>query len=113
MGLKITREGVLSAFDYLLKGRKVKLNADQRKKTVLNYCVESKEDESTVDMEIAEIEEDRGLNKYLKIISTMVIQVTTVEYAYKAFRIFRILTKDPKAVFWTKNHHHQMGEKNY
>ena len=38
--------------------------------------------------EIAEIEEDRGLNKYLKIISTMVIQVTAVEYAYKAFRFF-------------------------
>ncbi|CAL5344428.1 unnamed protein product [Camellia sinensis] len=82
--------------------------------------VESKEDESTVDMElgdqaekkgkeIAEIEEDRGLNKYLKIISTIVIQITEVEYAYKAFGIIRMLRKYPKEVFWAKNHHHQMG----
>ncbi|CAL5408259.1 unnamed protein product [Camellia sinensis] len=124
MGSKMAREGVPSAFEYLLKGRKVKLNANQRKgfdpKIVADKLlkrwsitiVESKEDKSTVDMkvqrytipyrwplknlsvvfhlssqdimqlgaqaekkgkEIAEIEEDIGLNKYLKIISTMVI----------------------------------------
>ncbi|GMP75686.1 hypothetical protein CsSME_00032682 [Camellia sinensis var. sinensis] len=65
------------------------------------------------DKEIVEIEENKGLNKYLKIISTMVNQITTIEYAYKTFRIFYILTKDPKAVFWTKNHHHPMGDISY
>ncbi|GMP75666.1 hypothetical protein CsSME_00032669 [Camellia sinensis var. sinensis] len=55
--LKMAREGVPSAFEYLLKGRKVKLNADQRKADKLLKrwsitIVESKEDKSTVDMKV-------------------------------------------------------------
>ncbi|CAL5408255.1 unnamed protein product [Camellia sinensis] len=62
--VKTTREGVRGAFEYVLKGRKVQLDADQRKgfdsKIVADELlmrwsitiVESKEDESTVDMEV-------------------------------------------------------------
>ncbi|GMP75685.1 hypothetical protein CsSME_00032682 [Camellia sinensis var. sinensis] len=139
MGSKIARERVLSAFEYLLEGRKVILNADQRKgfdpriitnellkrwsMTIIqkytipyrwplkNLSLGAQAEKN--DKEIVEIEENKGLNKYLKIISTMVNQITTIEYAYKTFRIFYILTKDPKAVFWTKNHHHPMGDISY
>ncbi|KAL7244315.1 hypothetical protein ACSBR1_016537 [Camellia fascicularis] len=61
---KLAREGVRGAFEYLLKGRKVKLDASQREgfdsKIVADELlmrwsitiVESKEDESTVDMKV-------------------------------------------------------------
>ncbi|CAL5410528.1 unnamed protein product [Camellia sinensis] len=71
---KMAREGVLSAFEYLLKGRFDPI-----------------------------IVADELLKRW----------VTTVKYAYKAFRFFRMLRKDPKAVFRTKNHHHQMGGISY
>ncbi|CAL5408248.1 unnamed protein product [Camellia sinensis] len=84
--VKMAREGVHSAFEYLLKGLKVKLDAGQCE----GFDSKIVADELLMKegREIAEIEEDRELNKYLKIISTMVIQVTAVEYAYKAFRFF-------------------------
>ncbi|CAL5344427.1 unnamed protein product [Camellia sinensis] len=125
----MAREGVRGVFEYLLKRRKVKFDAGQQKgfdsrivaDELLKRCFSTIQSRHYAvgaqaekkGKEIAEIEEDRGLNKYLKIISTMVIQVMAVEFACKAFRIFRMLRKDPKAVFWTKNHHHQMGGISY